>query len=284
MQILRENAEKITSILISFLNEKIEPIVKFINEKMDMIDINKLKIFIEDKISIDSEKIKEIIDKQNSIKNEFININENISNKIIAKIDELIDYIYDLDEEINEKSTRILDKIFEPFEVIINELKNISNKIIDKIYEIKNELMRKLDEEEEKMKKMVENIIDKAEEKLENFIPDKVNINSISLKGNVIDNKSKDQLKKLVKIPSNLIKKLQSLQEGMRKYEESSKMDETINILNDTILDELIRLLIEAFKNSKVGDFIMKGAQELLKEIENTKNNLRGELQDIGVI
>jgi len=293
---ISEKAENSIDYIIRESKEKNEEIIKFISEKMDILDKDVLNNYIVDKISIDSEKTKKIIDKLDLIKNECDKINENVENKIIIKNDELIDYIYDLDEKINEKIEKILDKLFNPYEKLIKELKNLFNEIQDKIYEMKNIFIRKLNEVEEKMKKYFENLINKGAEKLGNLIPGEININlkerdesnnnSTALNRrfncniNSMISKGNNGLKKL----NETIKNLQSLLEEMKKYEESSKMDETINILNNEVLSELIRLLVEAFKNSKVGDFIKKAAEELLKGMENTKKNLRGELQNMGAI
>lgn len=54
----------------------------------------------------------------------------------------------------------------------------------------------------------------------------------------------------------------------MRNYEQNSQMDETIRILDDMIINELIRILLEALQNNKVSNFIKKGAEALLKEMD----------------
>ena len=70
----------------------------------------------------------------------------------------------------------------------------------------------------------------------------------------------------------------------MEFLEKRSNMDETINILNDTIIDALINILLEALQNSEIGKFLKKGSDAILKGMESMKNNLKSELKEIAVL
>jgi hypothetical protein len=106
--------------------------------------------------------------------------------------------------------------------------------------------------------------------------------------GNELIKNGEEYLKKVignvVKKPAELLNKLKSLNNGMKKYEESSNMDETINLLNDTIIDALIDILGEALKNSSIGNFIKNCSEKVLKAMESTKKDLKSDLMEIGEI
>ena len=102
--------------------------------------------------------------------------------------------------------------------------------------------------------------------------------------GTKIVSNIKSKVDNALEISSNLIEKFKSLQNGMRNYEQNSQMDETIKILDDMIINELIRILLEALQNNKVANFIKKGAEAMLKEMDNLQKNLKEELKGIGGI
>ena len=81
-----------------------------------------------------------------------------------------------------------------------------------------------------------------------------------------------------MKKPAELLNKLKSLNNDMKKYEKSSNMDETINLLNDTIIDALIDILGEALKNSSIGNFIKNCSEKVLKAMESTKKDIKSEI------
>ena len=278
-----EEVKAIMNKTINILDEKIKPILNII-KKINKLNKNGLINFILDeiKIPINSGKITEIMKTISIIKNDYININENNANEILIKIDGIIESIYDLDEEINEKEEGLLEQILVPVEEIINKINNITNKIELEINNIISTLMTELENAEEKIK----NLLDKIIQQGKNLIPKKKikkGLNKVLQKGDKYFNKTKEILEKVIKKPG-LIKTFQSLQKGMNDYEKSSQMDETINILNDCIIDQLFDLLCQALQNSKIGDLIAKGAKALLREMRSSKKNLRAELKGIGAL
>ena len=130
--------------------------------------------------------------------------------------------------------------------------------------------MRKLVGMEQKLKNYAKTIVDDV-------------LGKIIKKEDKSFNDPKKVLKDVIKKP-DLFDTFKSLQKGMNDYEQSSQKDETINILNDCIIDRLFDLLCQALKNSKIGEFIAKGSNALLREMESTKKNLRSELKNIGAL
>ena len=162
-----ENMTKI----INSLSEKIMPIFKFIRENMNKLKEINLNEIVLDKINILFTKIDEIMKKADSLKNNYVDINENNTKEILKKTDILIDLIYNLEEWINEKIKNMLNKILTPIDKMIEYLMNLSNKIKDKIYEIKIELIQKLDISVENLKNSVYNLIDKLLDKGLDLLP-----------------------------------------------------------------------------------------------------------------
>ena len=285
-----EKIKKILNTMIPLLEKKIIPIISFIKKSKEELDNKGLINFIIDqiKIPINSNKI---MRSMNNIKNKYIEINENNSNAILSKFDDIINYIYDLDDKINQKENEILDTLFKPCDEIIDKLKQISEKIRNKLNDIISYFMQKIDIASNDLKELSEKLFDNALDtcdKLISKIPGSENIEKNIIKtiqkGDKYFNKAKTALKKVSKISTDLMEKFQSLQEGINKYEQSSQMDETINILNDIIIDELINILSQALQNSKIGELINKGSKALLNKMESTKKNLREELKSIAVI
>ena len=82
----------------------------------------------------------------------------------------------------------------------------------------------------------------------------------------------------------DLVNKFQSFCQEMDNYEKISQEDETINILNDIIIDKLIDILMKAIVSSEIGNIIANSSKKILKEMEATKKNLRQELEDVAAI
>ena len=61
-------------------------------------------------------------------------------------------------------------------------------------------------------------------------------------------------------------------------------MDETINLLNDAIIDSLIDILTQALQNVEIGNFIKNCSNKVLKAMESTKKDLKSDLMEIGEI
>ena len=287
-----EDIKAIMNKILNILDEKIIPILNLIKE-INKLNKKGLTNFILDKINIpiNSGKITEIMKIFSIIKNDYIKINENNANEILKKIDGLIESIYDLDDEINENEEELLEQLLEPFEEIINKIDDIiTKKIEEKINNIISTLETELENAEKEIKNIAKNILNKIMQKGLNLIPQKKikkgikkGIKKVLQKGDKCFKKTKDILEKVIKKPG-LFKTFESLQKGMNEYEKSSQMDETINILNDCIIDQLFDLLCQALQNSKIGELIAKGAKSLLREMESSKKNLRTELKGIGAL
>ena len=88
-------------------------------------------------------------------------------------------------------------------------------------------------------------------------------------------------LDKVISKPMDLVNKFQSFYQEMDNYEKRSNEDETINILNDIIIDKLIDILMKAIASSEIGKIIADSSKKILKEMESTKKNLRQELENV---
>ena len=276
---------KLTDIL-SLLNYQIIPIIDFVKKEKEELDKKGLLNFKLDKleISIYSKNIFELL---NNIKNYYVDSYKNNENELLENIDELIRCIYDLDDEIIKKEDEMLNILFTPFDTIINKLNEIPKKFEDKINQINSILEEKIDKISIELKDLAIKLFDKAIEKCEKFLNNKALEKGI-IKGikcaDKFSTKSQDVLKKIVKKPTDLIEKLQKLVIGMNEYEQSSGMDETIEILNGDIVDALFDILLQALKSSEIGKILDKVSKSLLREMESTKKNLRTELKEMAAI
>ena len=235
---------------------------------------------------------KNIINSIESMKNKYIDRNDNIKDEIKSKIDDLILSIYDLDDKINEKENDVIDELLTPYDEIKDELENILYKIEEKVNNIKSRILDKLDKLTEEINIFAEKFMDESLNELNNIgnnlvsnAANKSNFCSeASNKGNNFIKNAEQYLNKIVEKPAEFIKKLESLNNEMKEYEKSSNMDETINLLNDTIIDALIDILGEALKNSSIGNFIKNCSEKVLKAMESTKKDLKSDLMEIGEI
>ena len=264
------------------------PIIDFIKKEKDELDENGLTYFLIDKINIPINS-KKIMDSIDNLKKDFVGANDANTNEILERIDGVIDDVNDLDEGINEKVNNRIDKLFDPFEKIIDKLRDISEVINEKMNNVTLSIVNELDEVCNEINKFCKELFDKALEnsgKLIQKIPGKKKIEEgitkAIQKGGKLFNKGKSFLKD--KKISGLMSKLQSLYEGMNKYEQSSQMDETITILDDIIINELINILTKALQNSKIGKILTEGSKALLKEMESAKNDLRTELKNMAIL
>ena len=222
------------------------------------------------------------MDKLDIINKDCININENSVNAINSKIDELILFIYDIDEKINESENKVFDILFKPFDEIYNKLENIYNDIEDEIYDIISIFKNKLDNAFENIINISKDLVEKAIETIQTNECVEIGLNEILKQGDKFYQKANLLIEKVgLKNPMELIGKFQTLCEGMDKYEKSSQIDETINILNDIIIEALINILSEALQNSEIGKFLKESSDALLKGMESMKKNLKDELKEI---
>ena len=286
-----EKTESILYNLGNFIEDEINPLIDFIVEQKKLLNGESLKDYICDikKITFDSEKINDSIE---NMKNKYIDINDNIKNEIKIKIDELIEQIFDLDDKINEKINDILENLVTPYDKIQELLEDILYQIEEKVNNIKSRILDKLDKLTEEINIFAEKFMDESLNELNNIgnnlvsnAANKSNFCSEAIKkGNNFIKNAEQYLNKIVEKPAEFIKKLESLNNEMKEYEKSSNMDETINLLNDTIIDSLIDILTQALQNSEIGNFIKNASNKVLKAMESTKKDLKSDLEGIGQI
>ena len=279
-----DKVQKLMNKLNSLLNEKIIPIIDFINNENNELSKGNLNKFhlVNIKILIPKE-IKESID---YFEDDLLNINENIENNIITKIEDIQNYILDLDDYIDSKIHEALNKLFDPLESIIKKLSEIPNKIKEKIESyIIDFITKELNNINKELNNFIKGLIDKTSGKLGNFISENSKICGKLLKGGEKFYKNASGiLKGVISKPAELMDKFQSLCDGMNSYEQRSQEDQVINILNDTIINKLIDILMKALSNSKIGQIISSASQKLLKELQSTKKNLREELEEVAAL
>lgn len=287
--------ENILNKLDDIIEEEINPFIDYIIYQKKNLDKNGLKYNICKKIKITLDS-KNIINSIESMKNKYIDRKDNIKDEIKSKIDDLILSIYDLDDKINEKENDIIDKLLAPYDEIKDELENILCKIEEKVGDIKSTVVYELDKLIEEINAFAEKFIDKSMKSMNDVVDKSLSevvgeskiCSKVFEKGNKLMKNGEEYLEEVVgnvvKKPAELLNKLKSLSDDMKKYEESSGMDETINLLNDTIIDALIDILGEALKNSSIGNFIKNCSEKVLKAMESTKKDLKSDLMEIGEI
>ena len=276
-----EKVQQIINIILPIINKQIIPIIEFNKKQKNVfneIDLNPKKL----NIRFNSNQI---INQMDIISKNSITINENNVNIIKSQIDELIMHIYDIDEKINIKGNEILDILFKPCDEIKIKLEKIYNDTEDKVNNITSTVKKEFNYNFEKIIKSAKDLIGKTlESAKDNKIIEK-GLNEALKQGDKIYKNVNGLLKKAgLDNPMALLRKFQSLYEGMDQYEKSSQIDETINILNDVIIDALINILFEALQNSEIGKFLKEGSDALLKGMESMKNNLKNELKEIGAL
>ena len=190
----------------------------------------------------------------------------------MTKIEEIQNYLLDLDDIIDLKIEQILNKLFDPFELLIKNLSEIPKKIQNKI---ENEILS-----------FITNQLKYVNERLNSFINSiikRVGNENINI-GN-IDNKfyknATGILDKVISKPMDLVNKLQSFCQEMDNYEKRSQEDETINILNDIIIDKLIDILMNAISSTEIGKIIADSSKKILKEMEETKKRTERKSQGV---
>lgn len=266
------------------INKQIIPVIEFIKIQKKIFDEMDLNKIFQKKVKM-SFNSNQIINQLDIINKNSITINENNVNIIKSQIDELIMYIYDIDEKINIKGNEILDILFKPYDDIKIKLEKIYNDTEDKVNNIISIVKKDFNYNFQKLINSTKDLIGKTLEKVQDNKIIEKGLNEALKQGDKIYKNVNELLKKAgLDNPMTLLRKFQSLYEGMDQYEKSSQMDETINILNDVIIDALINILFEALQNSEKGKFLKEGSDALLKGMESMKNNLKNELKEIGAL
>ena len=271
---LIKKAKNLINEIILKLNNKIQLVINFIKSSND--ELNKISPKNLSLINIKTSTPKEINDSIDYFENDLINIDENVENEMITKIEDIQNYLLDLDDKIDLRIDQTLNKLFDPFELLIKKISEIPEKIQDKI--------------EIEISRFISSQLNMVNKELISFINSKIknvgneNINIESDNNNKFYENPNGILDKVISKPMDLVNKFQSFYQEMDNYEKRSNEDETINILNDIIIDKLIDILMKAIASSEIGKIIADSSKKILKEMEATKKNLRHELEDIAAV
>ena len=262
---IQSSLEEVLSYIINLiknLKEKLKEIITFIKDIKSLINekvINIKKKLINEKSSF-PEKLQKIKNELNKIKEEIKNRIIEIKTNIMKKIDEIKQKIYDKIFEFTKEVKSSINHYLEILQNIINEIEKI---IVEKVNKIEEKLkLNILEELGDKMNSLLNmDIREKIEDKIKStdkMLSDKVH--------NVLEDIDFKQFKD---DKNYIIETLKNYQNKIDNYDFESKKNETFNILENCLVNQLFDVILDALKGTEMSKYLANIVEEYKKIVDD---------------
>jgi len=244
--------------LIKSLKEKLKEIINFIKNIKSLV--NEKVISIKDRLKNENNSFQE---KLQIIKIEINKIKEEIKNRIIEfktnimnKINEIKQKIYDKIFEFTKEVKSNIIQYLEIFQNMINEIEKIISEKVNKIEEkLKSNILEELGNKVNNLLNM--DIREKIEDKIKNtdkMLSDKVH--------NALEDVDFKQFKD---DKNYIIETLKNYQNKIDNYDIESKKNESFNILENCLVNQLFEVILDALKGTEMTKYLTNIVDEYKK-------------------